>query len=347
MEKILLGKTDIEVSTICLGTMTFGSQTDEKDSHSQLDIAISNGVNFIDTATMYPVNPISKETIGRTEEIIGSWLNKKKQRQNCVLATKMMGEGSQGAIKSDPISSKSLRLAVEESLRRLKTDYIDLFQLHWPNRGSYMFRKNWNYDPSSQSKDETISHMGDTLGAVQELISAGKIRQFGLSNESAWGSLMWLQTAERMKLPRVQTIQNEYSLLCRLYDTDLAELSVNEDVTLMGFSPLAAGYLTGKYQDGVIPKRSRMSINDSMGGRATPRVLPAIQAYLGIAEKYNLNLIHMSLAWFKSKPFKAIPIVGATTKEQLEYNIENNALVLNREILDEIDAVHKMHPMPY
>ena len=346
MEKLLLGDSKLKVSQYCLGTMTF-NKTNEVDSHNQIDFAIDNDINFLDTAEMYPVNPISKDTIGVTEEVIGSWLNKTKKRDSIILATKISGEGNLDIRGGEAISSDSLRRSIESSLRRLKTDYIDLYQLHWPNRGSYMFRKNWTFDPSQQVKENTVSHIEDTLEELQRQIQIGNIRHFGLSNESAWGTSMWIQIAEKLGGPKVLSIQNEYSLLCRLFDTDLAELSVNENVTLLGFSPLAAGYLTGKYQNAKIPKGSRMSINNTMGGRSSPRVLPATQGYIDIAKKYNLNPIHMALAWFKYRPFKAIPIFGATNLDQLRTIIDGIDVNLNKEILDDISEVHKAHPMPY
>lgn len=210
-----------------------------------------------------------------------------------------------------------------------------------------MFRKNWSFDPSSQKKADTVSHIEDTLGELKRQVDVGNIRYFGLSNESAWGTSMWLKIAEELDLPRVLTIQNEYSLLCRLFDTDLAELCVNEDITLLGFSPLAAGYLTGKYQNGCIPEGSRMFKNNQMGGRASSRVLPSTQAYLDIAKKYHLDPIHMSLAWYKYRPFKAIPIIGATNVEQLKCIVESVGVNLRAEILQEITDAHKANPMPY
>ena len=276
MKMNAMGRSGLFVSELCLGTMTFGSQTSEADGHAQIDFALGNGINFIDTAEMYPVNPIAKETIGRTEEIIGTWNAQNPARRDAyILATKHSGEGLGYVRDGAPISAATIAETIEGNLRRLQTDYIDLYQFHWPNRGSYMFRKNWSYDPSSQNRNETLANMQECLEALQSQVDKGNIRHFGLSNESAWGTAQWLRLAEDQGLPRVATMQNEYSLLCRLYDTDLAELSVNEDVGLLAFSPLATGLLTGKYQNGATPEASRLSLSHDLGGRMTPRVLPA------------------------------------------------------------------------
>ena len=245
-----MGRTGVMVSELCLGTMTFGTQTSEAQGHAQLDCALANGINFVDTAEMYPVNPITKETVGRTEEILGAWNAKNKSRRSdYVLATKHSGEGFHYVRNGAAISSNTIPETIEGNLRRLQTDYIDLYQFHWPNRGSYMFRKNWDFNPVSQNKEETLAQIEDCLEALQKQVDKGNIRHFGLSNESAWGTAQWLRLSEERGWPRVATIQNEYSLLCRLYDTDLSELSINEEVGLMAFSPLAVGLLTGKYQN--------------------------------------------------------------------------------------------------
>ena len=280
-----LGRTGMTVSELCLGTMTFGTQTSEADAHTQIEMALAAGVNFVDTAEMYPVNPVSKETVGHSEAIIGNWNEKTGRRSDYILATKHSGEGLAVVRDGEAISSKTIAPTIEGSLKRLKTDYIDLYQFHWPNRGSYMFRKNWSYDPSGQNREETLANMLDCLEALQAQVDKGNIRAFGLSNESAWGTAQWLRLSEEKGYPRVASIQNEYSLLCRMYDTDLAELSVNEDVGLMAFSPLGTGLLTGKYQGGAVPEGSRMSVNETMGGRKSERVFAAVDAYLALARE--------------------------------------------------------------
>ena len=347
MKRVPLGRTGLEVSALCLGSMTWGSQNTPEEGHAQIDRALDRGVNFIDTAEMYPVNPTLKETTGRTEEIIGQWFAKTGRRDEVILATKHSGEGFMHARDGAPISSATIPETVEGSLRRLQTDHIDLYQLHWPNRGSYMFRKNWSFDPSGQSRTETIAHMEDTLEALQKQVDKGNIGHFGLSNESAWGTAQWLRIAEARGWPRVASIQNEYSLLCRLYDTDMAELSVNEDVGLLAFSPLAAGLLSGKYQGGAMPGTSRMALNSTLGGRVTDRVFDAVDAYLQIAGRHGLNPVEMALAWCLTRPFMCSAIFGATTLEQLDTALNSADLVLSDEVVTEIDTAHRAHPMPF
>ncbi|AAV94720.1 aldo/keto reductase [Ruegeria pomeroyi] len=343
-----LGRTGIEVSALCLGTMTFGSQTSEADSHAQIDRALAAGITFVDTAEMYPVNPVSKETVGRSEEIIGSWNRANPARRgDYVLATKHSGAGMAHFRDGAPISGQTIAGAVEGSLKRLGTDHIDLYQFHWPNRGSYMFRQNWRYDPSGQDTGAVLENMADCLEALQREVDRGTIRAFGLSNESAWGTAQWLRLAESGQGPRVASMQNEYSLLCRLYDTDMAELSVNEDVGLMAFSPLAAGFLTGKYQRGAVPEGSRMSLVPEMGGRKSERVFDAVAAYLDIAQRHGIDPVHMALAWCQTRPFMMSAIFGATTLAQLDHVLAGADLTLSDEVLDEIARAHKAHPMPY
>lgn len=343
-----LGRTGLTVSELCLGTMTFGTQTPEAEGHAQIDRALAAGINFIDTAEMYPVNPVSKETVGRTEEIIGTWnAANTARRADYILATKHSGEGMMHARDGAPISAQTIPEAIEGSLRRLQTDYIDLYQFHWPNRGSYMFRRNWRYDPSGQNREETLANMEHCLDALQKQVEKGNIRHFGLSNESAWGTAQWLRLAEEKGGPRVASIQNEYSLLCRLYDTDLAELSVNEDVGLLAFSPLGAGLLTGKYQAGAVPEGSRMSLVPELGGRKGPRVFAAVDAYLEIARRHGIDPVHMALAWCRTRPFMASAIFGATRMEQLDHALGSVEVTLSGEVLEEIDAAHRAHPMPY
>ena len=347
MKRNPLGRTGLEVSVLCLGSMTWGSQNTPEEGHAQIDRALERGVNFIDTAEMYPVNPILPETTGRTEEIIGDWFAATGRRDEVILATKHSGAGFMHARDGAPISSKTIPDAIEGSLRRLRTDYIDLYQFHWPNRGSYMFRQNWSFDPSGQDRAATVAHMEDALDALQKQVDKGNIRHFGLSNESAWGTAQWLRLADDNGWPRVATIQNEYSLMCRLYDTDLAELSVNEDVGLLAFSPLAAGLLTGKYQGGAVPDKSRMSINDSLGGRVTPRAFGAVDAYLQLARNHGLHPVQMALAWCLTRPFMCSAIFGARTMEQLDIALDSADLVLTDAVMDGIDDVHRAHPMPF
>ena len=342
-----LGQTDLMVSELCLGTMTFGTQTPEADAHTQLEVALDGGINFLDAAEMYPVNPIRKETIGRTEEILGNWFAKTGRRNEWIVATKHSGAGMVHVRDGAPISSKTIPATVEGSLKRLQTDHIDLYQLHWPNRGSYMFRQNWTYDPSSQNRSDTLQDMADVLGALEREIEKGRIRHIGLSNESAWGTAMWLRVAEETSGPRMQTIQNEYSLMCRLADTDLAELMVNEQVSLLPFSPLAAGLLTGKYQNGAVPANSRMALNGDLGGRKSDRAFDAVEAYMKVAEDAGLDLALMALAWSAQRAFVASSIFGATTTEQLRHLLKAADLTLTDDVLSAIDKANRRHPMPF
>jgi aryl-alcohol dehydrogenase-like predicted oxidoreductase len=295
---------------------------------------------------MYPVNPLLKKTQGDTERIIGEWVAKTGRRDEVLLATKASGAGHMNVRDGAPISSKTLRMAVESSLTSLRTDYIDLYQLHWPNRGSYAFRQNWTFDATKQDRAEVVAHMLDVLEALQALVDEGKIRHFGLSNESAWGVSQWLRISEDQGLPRVASIQNEYSLLCRLFDLDLAELAHNEDVGLLAFSPVAAGLLSGKYAPDVTPAGSRRSHVENLGGRINPQVWPAIDGYMEVAEKHGLKPVQMALAWCRTRPFMASAIFGATTQAQLVQVLGTVDVTLSDEVLTDIQTVHRAHPMP-
>lgn len=347
MNKISLGRTGIQVSAWCLGSMTFGTQTPQDDAHKQIDMALDAGLNFIDTAEMYPVNPISAETVGDSERVIGEWVAASGRRDEIVIATKVSGDNPGWIRGGEGYSGKMMREAVEGSLKRLQTDVIDVYQMHWPIRGSYMFRQNWTYDPSGQDRQQTLDHMHDVLSALGELVVEGKIRAIGMSNESAWGMTKWIDIAETHGLPRMATVQNEYSLLCRLYDTDMAEMAVNEDVTLLSFSPLACGLLSGKYQGGAIPTGSRLDLNGNLGFRMTDRTLPVTQVYLDLAQKHGLDPIHMSLAWQRTRPFPVSAIFGATNVDQLARILEGCDLELSEELVSEINELHRANPAPF
>ncbi|WP_456386847.1 aldo/keto reductase [Profundibacter sp.] len=342
-----LGRTGLKVSELCLGSMTWGTQNTQEEGHAQIDMALDHGVNFVDTAEMYPVNPVTAENVGKTESIIGEWFAKTQRRSDVILASKISGANGGFVRGGQGITAATIKDGVEGSLKRLQTDYIDLYQLHWPNRGSYMFRQNWDFDPSGQNRDETIENMREVLEALGEMIKAGKIRHVGLSNESAWGTAMWLRASDEGAGPRMASIQNEYSLLCRLFDTDLAELSVNEDVGLLAFSPLSAGLLSGKYQPDVTPEGSRRSFYAGLGGRITDRVWGAIGAYVDIAARHGLDVNQMALAWCGTRPFMTSAIFGATKIEQLQVALGAVDVVLSDEVLGEINAAHRAHPMPY
>ncbi len=344
-----LGTSDLEVTEFCLGTMTFGTQTPQDEAHAQIERALDAGINFLDTAEMYPVNPVTAENVGKTEEIIGNWLGGagKARRNDLVVATKITGANPGFCRQGRGIDGETVRSAVDDSLRRLQTDVIDLYQLHWPNRGSYHFRQYWTFDPSKQDPQAAEANMREVLEVLTELRDAGKVRHFGLSNESAWGTAQWLQLAKEMDAPRMVSIQNEYSLLCRLFDTDLAELAVNEQVDLLAYSPLAAGLLTNKYADGAMPEGSRASINGTLGGRINDRSRVATARYVEIAERHGLSPIALALAFCTTRPFMGSIIFGATTLEQLDQILAGLDSTLPEAALDEIDEAHRANPMPF
>jgi len=341
-----LGKSNLEVSSYCLGSMTWGEATSEQDGHWQLDFSIENGINFVDTAEMYPTNPLREKTAGNTEIIIGNWIKKRKKRDDIIIATKVVGIGNKTVRNGQPINKKTMEEALTSSLKKLKTDYIDLYQLHWPNRGSYHFRQNWNYSPIHQDSKIIKQDIFDILDFLSMKVKEGKIRTIGLSNETAWGTMQFLKIASENNFERVVSIQNEYSLLCRFYDTDLAEISHNENISLLAYSPLAAGLLTGKYQDGKVPDNSRLQASPGLMGRFNQRSLLAVQNYLSIAKKYEINPVHMALAYCDQKPFMGSIIFGATTKEQLKTIINGIDTKLPTEMLSDLDKVHREFPFP-
>ncbi len=346
MEYRKLGRTDMEASVFCLGTMLFNLGETRADSAKQMDMAVDHGINFFDVAEMYPVNPLAAETTGDSERVIGEWLQKSGKRGDLIIATKVSGEGYMNVRGGAPISRATITEAVDASLKRLKTDYIDIYQLHWPNRGSFHFRKYWEFDASNQNTQETLDSTLEILQTLQEFVDAGKIRHIGLSNDSAWGTMQFLNIAEANGLPRAVTIQNEYSLINRMYDTDMAELSHNEDVGLITYSPLATGLLSGKYSGDITPEGSRRSRNDSLGGRMTADALAASDAYVGIARKHGIDPVHMALAFCVERPFMASVIFGASNIEQLAHILKGVDLRLNAEINADILAAFRKYPRP-
>ncbi|QUS34791.1 aldo/keto reductase [Falsirhodobacter algicola] len=344
MKQIPLGHTGLNVSEICLGTMTWGTQNTEAEAHEQIAMALDHGVNFLDTAEMYPVNPVTAETAGNTEAIIGSWLAG-AQRDKVVIATKITGQGSV-ATGGAPITPERMRTALEASLRRLRTDHVDLYQMHWPNRGSYHFRKQWGYVPPAD-KAAVEDEMLALLQECQRLQDEGKVRHFGLSNDTVWGAAAFLRLAEAHGLPRMMTVQNEYSLLCRQFDTDWAEFAAMEGMPLLGYSPLATGLLTGKYAGDVVPAGSRRERSAELGGRITPYVFEAVSAYLGIAKEHGLDPAQMALAFYRSRPYPCLPIIGATTMKQLKIALESVRITLDDDVLDDIARTYRQFPAPF
>ncbi|MCJ8140472.1 aldo/keto reductase [Falsirhodobacter halotolerans] len=345
MKQIPLGTTGLMVSELCLGTMTWGTQNSEGEGHDQIAMALDHGVNFLDTAEMYPTNPVSAETVGDTERVIGTWLAAKGGRDRMILATKVTGEGS-AATGGAPITPARMRQAVEASLGRLQTDYIDIYQMHWPNRGSYHFRKIWEYVPPTD-KAAIEAEMLDILQEAQRLKDEGKIRHIALSNDTVWGAAAWLRLADQHGLPRMATVQNEYSLLCRQFDSDWAEFAALENMPLLGYSPLATGLLTGKYAGDVIPAGSRRERTPNLGGRISPFVFEAVAAYLGIAKTHGLDPTQMALAFYRTRPFPCLPIIGATRLDQLKTCLDSVNLTLNEEVLADLDQAHRAWPAPF
>ena len=338
-----LGNTDINVSTICLGTMTWGEQNSQEDAFKQMDYALDKNVNFWDTAEIYSVPP-REETFGSTEKIIGEWFLKSKKRNKVILASKVAGpmrEYVRGG--GNQYDKKKLTEALEGSLKRLKTDYIDLYQLHWPERNTNFFGKlGYNHiDDNKWNKFE------DILGILKKFIDQGKIRHIGLSNETAWGLAKFLELSKTNNLPRMVTVQNPYNLLNRTYEIGLAEVSAREQSGLLAYSPLACGYLSGKYRNNQIPKKSRMDHAFDFWSRyRTPNSNAAIEEYFKISQKYNLNFAQMSLKFVEIQPFVTSVIIGATSMEQLKINIESVSVNLKKEILKEINDVQIKYPNP-
>ncbi|RZU98132.1 NADP(H)-dependent aldo-keto reductase [Spiribacter vilamensis] len=344
MEYRKLGHTDIEVSALCLGTMTYGKQNTQQDASSQLDYAVERGINFIDTAEMYPVPP-ETETQGDTETMIGHWLANRRRRDDLVIATKISGPGLSTVRggKGD-YSPENIRLAVDESLQRLQTDFIDLFQLHWPARNSNFFGK-LGYTPRGDESDPAEDMLA-VLTTLGELVQAGKIRHVGLSNESAWGTMKFLELAERHGLPRMVSVQNPYNLLNRSYEVGLAEVSHRENVGLLPYSPLAFGVLSGKYLNGRQPENARLTLFERFSRYTKAPGVRATEAYVQLAQEHNLDPARMALAWVTSRPFVTSNIIGATTMEQLENDIDSADLRLDDDVLDAIEAIHAEAPNP-
>jgi aryl-alcohol dehydrogenase-like predicted oxidoreductase len=341
-----LGASELQVSEICLGTMTWGSQNTEAQAHEQMDYALDQGVNFFDTAELYPTTPQSAETQGDTERFIGSWFKETGNSDKVILASKITGGGRPHIRSGVPISGSEIIKAVDMSLQRLGTDRIDLYQLHWPNRGSYAFRANWAYTPSRQDTEKAVAELQEILETLDRIRKEGKIREWGVSNDTSWGVMKLQQLADSLGLHRMISIQNEYSLLDRKFDTDLAEVCHHEQVGLLAFSPLAAGLLTGKYLNGARPAGSRGTINTDLGGRFGEYEDPAVNAYVDLAHKYGLDPSAMAIAFCLTRPFMASAIIGATSMEQLKVDISAKDVVLSDELLREIGHVHRTYPLP-
>ncbi len=345
MEYRKLGRTGLNISAIGLGTMTWGFQNTQAHGFEQMDYALERGINFFDTAEMYAIPPSAK-TFGTTETIIGNWFASRLQRDKVILATKITGPGLPWIRDGNIIDKKNVLLAVDGSLKRLQTDYIDLYQLHWPNRGSYHFGKVWNFAPKFDAQAEEENFL-DVLHTLQALIQAGKIRYVGLSNETAWGITKWLQLAQQHNLPRIASIQNEYSLLCRHFEPDLSEIALHEDCGLLAWSPLSRGLLSGKYLNGARPEGARLTIETRVEHRVGRQTDAAVKKYVGLAKRYKLDPCQMAIAFVNSKPFVTSTLVGATTMEQLESNIDAASLVISTGLNEKIEKIRRLYPLLY
>lgn len=335
--------TDIKVSKICLGTMTWGEQNTEAEGHEQMDYALDQGVNFFDTAELYSV-PAKPETQGSTENIIGTWFKKTGNRDKVVLATKIAGPADfTKHIRTGGFKKEELQDAVHKSLKRLQTDYIDLYQLHWPERSTNFFgERGYEHDASEQWED----NIGEVLRSLEELVKAGKIRQIGLSNEVPWGTMRFLEESKHHNLPRMVTIQNPYSLLNRLFETGTAEISIREGIGLLPYSPLAFGVLSGKYLGGKKPKNARVTLFPQFSRYMGENSMEATKRYQEIAKKHGLSVTQLALAFVNDRPFVTSNIIGATSMEQLKENIGSIDVLLSDEILEEINEVHSDIPNP-
>ncbi|MDB9712247.1 aldo/keto reductase [Flavobacteriaceae bacterium] len=335
--------TDISVSKICLGTMTWGNQNSEKDAFEQLDFAVNNGVNFIDTAELYPV-PAEAKTSGRTSEIIGKWLKQKKNRDKLVIATKIAGPGDYTKhIRTGGFSPKSIEDAINKSLKRLQTNYIDLYQLHWPERSTNFFGiRDYKHNYNEKWND----NFNEILNSLDNFVKQGKIRNIGISNEKSWGAMRYIEESKKSNLPRAVTIQNAYSLLNRPFEGDLAEISIREGLGLLAYSPLGFGVLTGKYINGTANKDSRLKLFPRFSRYSSLEATNATKEYLKIARDNSLSLTQMSLAFVNQQPFVTSNIIGATNLTQLAENISSIEVNLSEEILTKINVIHSKIPNP-
>lgn len=341
MKYTTIPNTGIKVSKICLGSMTWGNQNNEAEGHQQMDYAIGQGVNFIDTAELYPV-PATAELSGRTSKIIGTWLKKSGNRDKVVIASKIAGGGDYTAhIRTTGFSPKAIKEAIDLELERLQTDYIDLYQLHWPERDTNRFGvRNFKLDTKWEDNFNEVLHSLDVE------VKAGRIRNIGISNENSWGTMRYLEESKHHNLPRVATIQNAYSLLTRTFETDLAEVALRENVGLLAYSPMAFGVLSGKYIKGKADDNARLKLFPRFARYSGEKAEDAAKHYLKIAEGNNMTLAQMSLAFVNQQSFVTSTIIGATNIEQLKENIDSIDVTLSEDVLQQIEEVHQVIPNP-
>ena len=342
MKYTTLDHTDLKVSKICLGTMTWGRQNTEADGHEQMSYAFDQGVNFFDTAEMYAIPP-TKETYGSTESIIGSWFKKTGLRDKIILATKIAGRaGFTKHIRNEVYTRQALMDAVDGSLKRLGIGHIDLYQLHWPERHTnYFGQRGYTHNP----KDSWEDNFEDILDTLSALVQQGKIRYVGLSNETPWGVMRYLNESKYKDRPRMATIQNPYSLLNRSFETGLAEMAIREKIRLLAYSPLAFGVLSGKYLEGR-PEKARLTLFPHYTRYNSPNVRQATKQYVDLAKEHGLTPTQMALSFVNDRPFVASNIIGATTMDQLKENIDSIQIELEQEVIDKINEIHEQHPDP-
>ena len=341
MEYKFLGDSDLKVSKICLGTMTFGEQNSESEAHQQLDYALAHGVNFIDTAEMYPVPP-RQQTQGATETFIGSWLHHRNCRDKVIIASKVAGPGMMDYLRNGAQLVRSqMEQALEESLQRLQTDYIDLYQIHWPARNTNFFGElGYQYDESETTP------ISETLEVLSDFVSSGKVRYIGISNETPWGAMQYLTLSQQHQWPRIISIQNPYSLLNRTYEVGLAEFSHRENIDLLAYSPLGFGVLTGKYLQGNDISQARLTLFEGYTRYSNAQANAATKKYVSLAKQFRLSPTQMALAYVNSRPFLGANIIGATSISQLKENINSIDIDLSEEVVEEIENIHREMPNP-
>ena len=343
MKYTTLPSTAIKVSKICLGTMTWGNQNTEAEGHAQMDFALDHGVNFFDTAELYPV-PAAAETQGLTSKYIGTWLKKNNTRDKVIIASKIAGIGDYTAhIRTAGFSAKTIKEAIDLELGRLQTDYIDLYQLHWPERHTNTFGVR-DFKPSPN--DPWVDNFNDVLHALESFVDAGKIRAIGISNEKAWGTMRYVEEIRKDNLTAISTAQNAYSLLNRVYEGDLAEVSLRENIGLLAYSPLAFGVLSGKYIEGTAADNARLKLFPRFARYSSTQSTEATKQYMKLAQDLGISLTTLSLAFVNQRPFVTSNIIGATNLDQLKENIESINTELTQETLDRIDAIHATIPNP-
>ena len=338
-----LGTTDIDVSLICLGTMTWGTQNTEKDAFEQMDYAVSKGINFFDTAELYSVPPTS-ESFGKTEIMIGNWFQKRKNRDKIILASKVSGPGCNWIRGGgNNFDEKKIGEAIDGSLKRLKTDYIDLYQLHWPERSTNYFG---NRDFLYNNKEGNWNSFEDILEALEKFVKSGKIRHIGMSNETPYGLSRYLEISKNKGAPRMMSVQNPYNLVNRTYEIGMSEISIREKCGLLVYYPLAAGGLSGKYRNGKMPKDSRMALFKGWERHLNPLAMKAYDKYFKLAKDFNLTMVQLAQSFVNSRPFVTSNIIGATTMDQLKENVESINIEFTDEMMDKVNEIHNKNPNP-